>query len=102
VFSSGNGSQQQVKPPPALPNDFYETKDEHQHMMDFYKKSEKKLNDLKKSSVSLIEKEQEIASVFCEFAPKFTSNKEMSDVLKKFGNNLKSTSTLLSQAVCFF
>ena len=102
MFSSGNGSQQQVKPPPALPNDFYETKDEHQHMMDFYKKSEKKLNDLKKSSVSLIEKEQEIASVFCEFAPKFTSNKEMSDVLKKFGNNLKSTSTLLSQAVGFF
>ena len=90
-----------IKPPLEIEHEFFSTLEEHQDTMEFYKKAEKKLLDLKKSSKKMIEKEHDIATLFNDFAPKFKKNKEMSETLRKFGGNLKSTSTLLSQAVSF-
>ena len=102
LHSNGNSSSSVIpplKPPIEIVPEFYHIYDEHQESMEFYKKAEKKLVDLKKTSLKMIEKEQEVASLFVDAAGRLKSNRELSDTLRKFGNNLKSTSTLLSQAV---
>ncbi|KAG2391923.1 hypothetical protein C9374_013408 [Naegleria lovaniensis] len=97
--TNGNSSVPPLKPPLEIVPEFYQIYDEHQESMEFYKKAEKKLVDLKKTSLKMIEKEQEVASLFVDGAGRLKSNRELSDTLRKFGNNLKSTSTLLSQAM---
>ncbi|KAL9657044.1 hypothetical protein ABK040_014592 [Willaertia magna] len=94
-----NNSNNTNKPPIEIKHNFLTLQDEYNHSIEFYKKLEKRLNDLQKANQHVIEKEQSLAQLFLEYSGKFKSNKEMSETLKKFGSNVKASSTLLSQTM---
>jgi hypothetical protein len=90
------------KPPIVIQEHFIKMNKDHELMTQFYKKTTKRLSKMKKHSLSLQEQELKFGQTLIESSTFMNLNSEFSNVLKKFGSNFQSLSTLRQQVVCVF
>jgi len=85
------------KPPIVIQEHFIKMNKDHELMTQFYKKTTKRLSKMKKHSLSLQEQELKFGQTLIESSTFMNLNSEFSNVLKKFGSNFQSLSTLRQQ-----